>query len=131
LTNKRKQRAQVFSTFWEGPIDVAVAPPGNVKAALTAAMRIANKSKGLSLSYLDLVPMGVCRIEWGDIVVTKAFVKEAEKALRPSKTTRLPNRVPEVDMARLEPSPRCSLCDATDPGNPCRECGHDSTTDPP
>ena len=94
MANKEKQQAKVFSTFWDKAVDVCVAPPGNVKAALTAAAKIVNQTRRLSIGYLDLIPEGVTRIEWGDTVMTKGYIKARERELAPKKPLK---HVPDED----------------------------------
>lgn len=135
MANKQKQRAEVFSPFWEGAIVVAAAPPGNVKSALAGAVRIANKDRGCKISYFDLIPEGVTEIVWDEPVPTKGYIRDREKALRPPKPRAMskavrkrnpPNPVP-AKFPGLKVQERCPLCDTPEPGKLCRECGHDMT----
>ena len=81
--NKYKQKAVVFSAFWNGGVEVCVAPPGNVTAALVAACRIANKERGCNVTYIDLINGGSTRIEWGETILTQQFIEKRIKDFKP------------------------------------------------
>ena len=83
MANKSKQRAAVFSSYWNGGIEVVVSPPGNVSQALTAAANIANRERGCSVSYSILSQSGVSRIEWSDVLPTKFEMARASQPPRP------------------------------------------------
>ncbi|HPL01388.1 MAG: hypothetical protein PHH45_00025 [Patescibacteria group bacterium] len=83
MANKSKQRATVFSSYWNGGIEVIVSPPRNVSQALTAAAKRANKDRGCSVSYSILSQPGVSRIEWGDILPTKSEMARTGQPPKP------------------------------------------------
>lgn len=135
MANKQKQRAEVYSPYWEGAIVVAAAPPGNVKSALAGAVKRASRERGCNITYFDLAPEGVTKIVWDEPVPTKAYLRDREKALRPPKPKAKPKPTRggtppcpvSAGFPKLKIAERCGLCGMTEPGNPCRDCGHDTT----
>jgi hypothetical protein len=92
--NTEKQRASVFSTYWNGGIDVVVSPPRNVSQALSAAANRANKERGCHVSYSILSQSGVSRIEWGAVIPTKSAL---------AKTGQPPEPLPKRKKAAKKP----------------------------
>ena len=128
LANREKQKAKVCSALWVGAVNVLVAPPDNVRAALTAAIRIVEKQQGIRLSYLDLINDQDLGITWGETFTTKAFIEERIRKLKKPTRKELEAaaqiEADEYYRQRLAPSERCPLCDSLMNPNDifCREC---------
>jgi len=141
LVNRQKQRATVYSSYWNGGVNVVVAPPGNTTQAIIAALQQALKTQTVLIDYNQLVDDEFLAIRWGDVLVTKTYVRQQhqppKRLTQKEKESLALQEAREIwqdeERQRLALPARCPTCDLPLQSSEqirCQQCGQQLAPEP-